>query len=408
MPSTAAAAAAVIVLVAAAAGAAPAAAWQIADANGGNIRPFLDQNSQAVVQNCETTVLIKDGDTCASIAANADIALSKLRSLNTFLDCNNLQANQMLCIATESSGSSNELGDMSLCVANYTIQADDTCEGISTEFDITITQLLTLNEYLDCVNLDAGSSVCVEGYADNSTTLIGGPKSGSSNATNVPVSECASVITVSSSQTCLSLTNLYDISISDLFKWNSNLDCWHLTDGEKVCVHAPSSASATHAAASASSTSSAANSTTASSSSASSTSSSSSAEPTSTTTEDVWTPTTTSTSEEPTTTSQDSGGSSGGGGSDDGSGILDRHNSYRSSYGIPSLSWDSGLASEASSYASYLAYSMGCLLVHSGTSGEGENLAGYGATAGAGSMTEASAVDSWMTEDPNSFDHASQ
>ncbi|KAJ1558828.1 hypothetical protein HK405_012895, partial [Cladochytrium tenue] len=379
--------------------------------------------------------------------------LAKLKGLNTFLDCSSLTAGQLVCTAVNEGDAPNALGDMSNCLANYTLVADDSCEAVSVEFDLTVTQLLSLNSYLDCTAIVADTVVCVEGYPSDSTSLVGG--TGSSNKTaNVLVSDCTKVVTLTSDDTCLSLANANDISITDLYEWNSNLDCWSLVAGASVCVAAPegssvrngttlsssSSSSESTSSASANSTSSTTDSSSSTSSTASndlvqSTTSTSTEDPqttqqqeqqqdptTSSTTEwqqpttEEQTPTTTSTeeqqpttTEQPATTTSDSGSGGGSSGlSNAEQETLDRHNSYRSEYGIPSISWNSGLASEAYSYASYLANSLSCALVHSGTSGEGENLTMYGATAGAGVFQMYSAVDGWMTEDPNTFDHASQ
>lgn len=51
---------------------------------------------------------------------------------------------------------------------------------------------------------------------------------------------------------------------------------------------------------------------------------------------------------------------------------LDAHNAARAAVNVPALEWDSGLASDASSYAQQIA-SMNSL-THSGVSGQGENL----------------------------------
>ncbi|KAJ1559038.1 Cuticle-degrading protease [Cladochytrium tenue] len=404
----------------------------ITGADGGNFRPNLNQNSKSVAANCASTYIIQSGDTCVSIATDVGITVAKLKDLNTFLDCSNLQADQLVCTQVDSSDPLNALGDMSNCITNYTILADDSCEGIASDYDLTVTQLLTLNEYLDCVDIVAGTSVCVAGYADNSTsTIIGGTaRANATSVENEPVDGCSTIITASSGASCTELITLYSISATDLYNWNTNLDCLAIQDGERICVGAASNATATHASSTATSTavSSSASSSLSSSSSSSSTGSSVSAaaslqadtsttsqaqqttqqqqqQQTTTTSSD--TPTTTSTTEQAAATTT-AASSSSGSLSDSEQETLDKHNSYRSNYGIASLAWDSSLASEASSYASYLADDLSCELVHSGTSGEGENLLSYGATAGAGTLAMYSAVDSWMTEDPSTFDHASQ
>ncbi|KAJ1553088.1 hypothetical protein HK405_008994, partial [Cladochytrium tenue] len=49
------------------------AARVITDADGGNFRPNLNQNSKAVVDNCAYTYIILANDTCTSIASTAGI-----------------------------------------------------------------------------------------------------------------------------------------------------------------------------------------------------------------------------------------------------------------------------------------------------------------------------------------------
>ncbi|KAI9357631.1 CAP domain-containing protein [Zopfochytrium polystomum] len=298
----------------------------------------------------------------------------------------------------------NALGDMTNCLSNYTIQADDRCEAVAFQFQLTVTQLLQLNTYLDCVNLVSGSIVCVNGYVGNPPQLVPASASNATaNATVVPVDGCLQLVTVSSSQNCIALTVRYGISVTDLYSWNANLNCWAFKNGDRVCVKAPATASIAR-----NSTTSATSTSSKSSSSSSSTSSSSTSTTSTTSTVEITYPTTTEAPPEPTPTPTPEPQPQPQPDTSDEGATLSKHNSYRAQYGIPALSWSSGLAGEASSYASYLAYSNNCALVHSGASGEGENLASYGATAGAGHMAMSAAVDSWMTEDVNHYEHASQ
>lgn len=68
-------------------------------------------------------------------------------------------------------------------------------------------------------------------------------------------------------------------------------------------------------------------------------------------------------------------GTSGAGGvCNDASATLNQINSYRAAHGAPAVSWDSGLAAEAASWASQLALA-GCDLQHGGAyGGAGQNL----------------------------------
>jgi Cysteine-rich secretory protein family len=67
--------------------------------------------------------------------------------------------------------------------------------------------------------------------------------------------------------------------------------------------------------------------------------------------------------------------------------ILDAHNNYRTAVGVPPLQWSDSLAADAQQYAEYLA-SIGGQLIHSGTPGVGENLAGGPTTYSATDLVE--------------------
>ncbi|KAI9351162.1 hypothetical protein DFJ73DRAFT_379663 [Zopfochytrium polystomum] len=404
----------------------------------GHFRPNLDQNSKAVSENCASSRIVTATDTCVSLAEELGITYYKFKQLNSFIDCNNLPVGQAVCADIEAQQSpKNALGDLSQCITNYTLSASDSCGPIAAEFGLTSQELLNLNIYLDCTSIVAGTIICVKGYVD--TKLVPAESNSTTSASSViPVQGCLQNTTVSSAENCITLTSRYNISVTDLYNWNLNLECWDFKDGDKVCVKAPTGTIINHsstATASATSFVSASSASTSSFSAETSSSSVSSSDaPTSTaqaleptqetsTTEAPApqpttqapapdpTPTpeptteqqpTTSTTPTPTPTQAPSTIS------DAEAATLNKHNSYRSQYGMPSLIWDSGLASEASSYSNYLAYSLNCALVHSGASGEGENLESYGGTKGAGHQTMDAAVDDWMTEDPNSLNHASQ
>ncbi|KAL4068836.1 carbohydrate-binding module family 50 protein [Scleroderma yunnanense] len=110
----------------------------------------------AAAQTCSRSYTVQPGDTCDSISAanNAStyqLAVANWPSIND--DCTNLQPNSTIC-----------LGDVGEdCQTTYVVKQGDTCDDISAAAAINETILVLNNPQIDagCSNLYVGEVLCV-------------------------------------------------------------------------------------------------------------------------------------------------------------------------------------------------------------------------------------------------------
>lgn len=104
----------------------------------------------AAVNKCTHLVTVGEGDTCESLAAAAMLPVQLLYHLNPGVKCTPLQHGQGLCLFYRSG-----------CGKGYAVAAGDSCDSIAAAHDLSSTQMLLLNEGLECNNLVAGQVLCV-------------------------------------------------------------------------------------------------------------------------------------------------------------------------------------------------------------------------------------------------------
>jgi len=103
---------------------------------------------------------IRSGDTCANLAAQAGVSLYEFNNLNGYLNCNNLQVGQSVCVPFGNAGS-NMIGYSygNRCYGKqYTVQNGDTCWAIATRYGTTVEQLQSCTG-LNCNNLAVGQVI---------------------------------------------------------------------------------------------------------------------------------------------------------------------------------------------------------------------------------------------------------
>lgn len=112
---------------------------------------------------CTSTFTVVSGDTCDGIAAQFGITLAQLESFNPSLDSNcDIDVGEVLCVAESSSGSTGSSGSGGSCPNTFTVVSGDTCDGIASQFGITLAQLEALNPSLDSnCDIDVGQVLCV-------------------------------------------------------------------------------------------------------------------------------------------------------------------------------------------------------------------------------------------------------
>lgn len=117
--------------------------------------PFFAQSASAA--DCARSYTIKDGDICDSISANNNVSTYQLAVTNPQIDgtCNNLQPGQSLCLGYAGQD----------CQTTYVVKGGDTCDQIVSVHGINSTMLWANNQQInaDCTNIYIGEVLCVAG-----------------------------------------------------------------------------------------------------------------------------------------------------------------------------------------------------------------------------------------------------
>lgn len=106
----------------------------------------------STAQGCNLVAQVNSGDTCSSMAAQYNTTLFGLNATNPGLDCQNLLANQQICVQPPSVA----------CSQVYYVKSNITCSGIAAESNITMDQFNFYNPTYNCSNVVIGSVVCTE------------------------------------------------------------------------------------------------------------------------------------------------------------------------------------------------------------------------------------------------------
>ncbi|KAK8123207.1 glycoside hydrolase family 18 protein [Apiospora sp. TS-2023a] len=122
------------------------------------------QNSSALCTRdgragCLGFTEIAAGDTCASIAARAQIGLQALSAYNPDLDCSHLASSVgiPLCISSMAPPCS-PFGS-----STYIVQTNDTCTSIALSNNITVDTIISLNPVADCTLVGVGApQLCLQ------------------------------------------------------------------------------------------------------------------------------------------------------------------------------------------------------------------------------------------------------
>ncbi|KAE9408800.1 hypothetical protein BT96DRAFT_913903, partial [Gymnopus androsaceus JB14] len=124
--------------------------------------------------------------------------------------------------------SANVLAQTSCQSSTYTVVSGDTCNGISSELNVTVAALLAANPVVNaqCTNLFIGEVLCVP------TTAPPTPP------TPPTTSNCTANYTVASGDVCISIANQFNITASQLEAVNTeiNANCTNLVPGEVLCI----------------------------------------------------------------------------------------------------------------------------------------------------------------------------
>ncbi|KAI0550704.1 hypothetical protein F4679DRAFT_583373 [Xylaria curta] len=129
---------------------------------------------QGYVSNCTATYTVQSGDNCNKIRDTfGDIfTLAQFYSWNPEVDsfCSNLFPGEVVCVGVGNPSGSPPAcpvpvkpGLISNCDSCYKVVDGDSCSGIETSKNITLTEFLAWNPDLNsgCTNLEIGYNYCV-------------------------------------------------------------------------------------------------------------------------------------------------------------------------------------------------------------------------------------------------------
>ncbi|KAJ5261058.1 hypothetical protein N7478_011653 [Penicillium angulare] len=115
---------------------------------------------------CSTTQVMYQGDLCPDLAATCGITLAELEEYNpgsTF--CNDLVQGQHVCCSSGTLPDYTPSTYSNGTCYTYTVVQDDTCSGLSAEYDITATDIEKWNTdtwgWFGCSDLQIGSYICL-------------------------------------------------------------------------------------------------------------------------------------------------------------------------------------------------------------------------------------------------------
>ena len=111
----------------------------------------LSTYTAALAADCVRTYTVVDGDICDSISAANNASTYQLAAINTdTIDstCGNLQPGSSICLGTDGED----------CQTTYVVQQEDTCDAIASAHGINSTMLYTNNPNIDedCANIYVG------------------------------------------------------------------------------------------------------------------------------------------------------------------------------------------------------------------------------------------------------------
>ncbi|OKL55215.1 hypothetical protein UA08_09512 [Talaromyces atroroseus] len=214
-----------------------------------------------MVSTCDAFHLVVSGDTCAAIATAAGISLTNFYAWNPAVgtSCTSLDLGDYVCIGvigstsvTTSSSSSGDgistptpiqTGMVSNCDAFHLVVSGDTCAALATAAGISLTNFYAWNPAVgtSCTGLDLGDYVCIGITGSTSATQTTSTGNGVTTPTPTQagmVTDCDEFHDVVSTDSCDSIAEAANISLSDFYAWNSGVgsSCGSLWLGYYVCT----------------------------------------------------------------------------------------------------------------------------------------------------------------------------
>ncbi|KAK9759459.1 hypothetical protein K7432_017553 [Basidiobolus ranarum] len=167
---------------------------------------------------CPTTASayeLQSGDSCITVSLKNNISVASLQISNPQLDCSKLVLGQVICIPISKPPvpTSSPLPSCGIGAISYTVKSGDTCSTIATSNGINIDRLQSVNPTMKCDQLAVGQLICIPLLCQN------GEKSSP----------------VKVGDTCEKIATSWKVTLDQLLKSNSGLDCKTLVAGQLIC-----------------------------------------------------------------------------------------------------------------------------------------------------------------------------
>ncbi|KAI8609530.1 hypothetical protein BC830DRAFT_1150063 [Chytriomyces sp. MP71] len=202
----------------------------------GNISPNATGSSYTAVVSCSTTFHVPsngDGMSCEAIIASVGLTDTTLAELNPSLNCSETVApDTFLCTSLPKGDKAPTVA----CQLSYEAAGAESCDAISTAFDLDPVAFALLNPGIACSSLAARTQICLEGTLSTGTYLLGGPPPKFSPIAVSHDTSCNSFASVSSPTACLDIAKSARVSITNLDAWNTGLNCWSLKQNDTLCT----------------------------------------------------------------------------------------------------------------------------------------------------------------------------
>ena len=181
------------------------------------------------VASCTNYYQVNSGDTFASIASKYGISVQTLCSLNPSINCQSLTPGQYIRICNGSSQQSavattttTTITPTASCTNYYSVCSMDNCANIAYAFNMTVSDLYSLNAGLNCQSLTAGQKLCVSSKKPATTS--------------VSTVSCQAYYEVKYGDTCYNLAMLSGNTFERFCSLNPGINCSSLQIGQRVCV----------------------------------------------------------------------------------------------------------------------------------------------------------------------------
>jgi len=159
---------------------------------------------------------IRSGDTLYKLAQQYNTTVEAIIAINPGINPNNLQIGQIVCIPASAPPKPPCSGGF-----YYTIKAGDTLYNLANRYNVTVTDILRANPFIDPNNLQIGQVICIPGAVPPQPSCPGG-----------------TLHTIRAGDTFYKLSIQYGVSLESILKANPGVDPNNLQIGQVVCIPA--------------------------------------------------------------------------------------------------------------------------------------------------------------------------